>query len=153
MYVFKLCQFYIFKNNRFDSKKVELNKTIDENEVMIGTKEAISIETKDDMKIRTNIKEVSNLNIKLRSVKSVDKENTSDVVEIEKASKIPVIEILGAASNQNTDTLSCLPDSINITLLQDITVNTDENDENLNDEMKVIETAKNRNNPIVVLAI
>ena len=120
---------------------------------MIGTEEAISIETKDDMKIRTNIKEVSNLNIKLRSVKSVDKENTSDVVEIEKASKIPVIEILGAASNQNTDTLSCLPDSINITLLQDITVNTDENDENLNDEMKVIETAKNRNNPIVVLAI
>ena len=59
MYVFKLCQFYIFKNNRFDSKKVELNKTIDENEVMIGTKEAISIETKDDMKIKTNIKKLA----------------------------------------------------------------------------------------------
>ena len=118
MYVFKLCQFYIFKNNRFDSKKVELNKTIDENEVMIGTKEAISIETKDDMKIKTNIKKVSNLNIKSRSAKIVDKEHTSNVVEIEKASKITVIEILGTAGNQNTDKLSCLPDSINITQLQ-----------------------------------
>ena len=82
MYVFKLCQFYIFKNNRFDSKKVELNKTIDENEVMIGTKEAISIETKDDMKIKTNTKEVSNMSIKSRSTKTVDKEHTSDIVEI-----------------------------------------------------------------------
>ena len=60
----------------------------------------------------------------------VDKEHTSDVVEIEKSSKITVIEMIGAASNQNTDKLSCFPDSINITQIQDITVNTDESNEN-----------------------
>ena len=60
--------------------------------------------------------------------------------------KSPVIEILGTASNQNTDKLSCLPDSINITQVQDITINIDESGENLNDQIKVIETGKNKNN-------
>ena len=59
---------------------------------MIDTEEAISIENKDDMNFRTNIKEVSNLNTKSRSAKFVDKEDTSDVVEIEKASKRSVTE-------------------------------------------------------------
>ena len=59
---------------------------------MIGTEEAISIKTQEEMKSRINIKEVSNLNIKSRFAKIVDKEDTSDVVEIEKSSKIPVKE-------------------------------------------------------------
>lgn len=45
-------------------------------------------------------------------------------------------------TNKNTNTFSCLLDSIEIIHLQDITVNTDESDENLNDEIKDIETAK-----------
>ena len=114
MHLFKLCQFYLKKIHSI-VKKVEGNRNIVETEVMNGTDETISFETKDDMKIKTNIKKVSNLNIKSRSAKIVDKEHTSNVVEIEKASKIIVIEILGTAGNQNTDKLSCLPDSINIT--------------------------------------
>ena len=45
-------------------------------------------------------------------------------------------------TNQNTNTFSCLPYSIEIIHLQDITVNTNESDENLIDEIKDIETAK-----------
>ena len=95
---------------QFDSIEVvnidEVNKTIVENEVMIGTEEAISIKTQEEMKSRINIEEVSNLNIKARFAKIVDKEDTSDVVEIEKSSKIPVKENFEAASNQNTDKFS-----------------------------------------------
>ena len=140
---------------QFDSIEVvnidEVNKTIVENEVMIGTEEAISIKTQEEMKSRINIKEVSNLNIKSRFAKIVDKEDTSDVVEIEKSSKIPVKENLGAAGNQNTDKLSFLPDSINITQLQDITVNIEKSDENLNHAIKDIETAK-ENSKVVATA-
>ena len=39
--------------------------------------------------------------------------------------KISVKEDFRATSNQNTDKLSCLPDSIIITQLHNITVNTD----------------------------
>ena len=73
---------------------------------MIGTEEAISIKTQEEMKSRINIEEVSNLNIKARFAKIVDKDDTSDVVEIEKSSKIPVKENFEAASNQNTDKFS-----------------------------------------------
>ena len=44
----------------------EVNKTIVEYEVVIGTEEAISIETKEEMENSTNIDEVRNLNIKSR---------------------------------------------------------------------------------------
>ena len=47
----------------------------------------------------------------------------------------------------------CLPDSINITQLKYTTVNIDESGENLNDEINVIETAKNKYNSNVVLSI
>ena len=72
-------------NNKIEVVSIdEVHKTLDENEDMIGTEEAISIDNKDKMKIRTNVEEVSNLNIKSRAAKFVDKEDTSDVVEIEK---------------------------------------------------------------------
>ena len=95
----------ILYKERLQSDSIEVvnidegNKTIVKNEVMIGTEEAISIKTQEEMKSRINIKEVSNLNIKSRFAKIVDKEDTSDVVEIEKSSKIPVKENFGAASN------------------------------------------------------
>ena len=84
----------------------EVNKTIVENEDTISIKETISIDNKKEREFTTNIEEVRNLNIKSRAVKIVDKENTSDAVEIEKNSKISVKEDFGAASNQNTDKLS-----------------------------------------------
>ena len=131
---------------QFDSIEVvnidEVNKTMVENEVMIGTEEVISIEPKEEIEIRTNIEEVGNLNIKLRAVIIIDKEDTSDVAEFEKSSKIPVKEKIRSAKNQNSDKISCLLDSIIITLLQDITVNTNKSDENLNDEIKDIDTTK-----------
>ena len=84
----------------------EVNKIIVENEDIIGTDEAINIDNKDEMEIRTNVEEASNLDIKSRATKIVDKEDISDVVEIEKVSKISIKEYFGAASNQNTDKLS-----------------------------------------------
>ena len=45
----------------------------------------------------------------------LNKDDTSDVVEIWKVSNISVKEDFGAASNQNTDKFSCFPDSVNIT--------------------------------------
>ena len=97
---------------QFDSIEVvnidEVNKTIVENEVMIGTEEVISIEPKEEIEIRTNIEEVGNLNIKLRAVIIIDKEDTSDVAEFEKSSKIPVKEKIRYAKNQNTDKIILL---------------------------------------------
>ena len=66
----------------------EVNKIIVGNEDMIDTDEAISIDNKEEMEIRTNIGEASNLDIKSRATKFVG-EDISDVVEIEKVSKIP----------------------------------------------------------------
>ena len=94
-------------NNKIDVMNIdEVNKTIVENEDTISIKETISIDNKKEREFTTNIEEVRNLNIKSRAVKIVDKENTSDAVEIEKHSKISVKEDFGAASNQNTDKLS-----------------------------------------------
>ena len=95
----------------------EVNKIIVGNEDMIDTDEAISIDNKEEMEIRTNVEEASNLDIKSRATKIVDKEDISDVVEIEKVYNISVKGYFGSASNQNTDNLSCLPDSINNTHL------------------------------------
>ena len=82
-------------NNKIEVVSIdEVHKTLDENEDMIGTEEAISIDNKDKMKIRTNVEEVSNLNIKSRAAKFVDKEDTSDVVEIEKNLRYPLKNIL-----------------------------------------------------------
>ena len=79
---------------QFDSIEVvnidEVNKTIVENEVMIGTEEVISIEPKEEIEIRTNIEEVGNLNIKLRAVIIIDKEDTSDVAEFENLLRSPL---------------------------------------------------------------
>ena len=61
---------------------------------MISIEEAISVGTKEDIETKTNIKEVSNLNVKSRSAKTEDKKDTRDVVEIEKTSKIPITNIL-----------------------------------------------------------
>ena len=66
----------------------EVNKIIVGNEDMIDTDEAISIDNKEEMEIRTNVEEASNLDIKSRATKFVG-EDISDVVEIEKVSKIP----------------------------------------------------------------
>ena len=95
----------------------EFNRTIIEKEDIIGTEDAISIDNKQDMVIRTNVEEVSNINIKSRAAKIIDKKDISDVVEIEKVYNISIKEYFGSASNQNTDNLSCLPDSINNTHL------------------------------------
>ena len=95
----------------------EVNKIIVGNEDMIDTDEAISIDNKEEMEIRTNVEEASNLDIKSRATKIVDKEDISDVVEIEKVYNISIKEYFGSASNQNIDNLSCLPDSINNTHL------------------------------------
>ena len=54
----------------------------------------------------------------------------------------PLKTCFGTISNQNTDKLSCLLDSIKTAQLWYITVNTDERDRNLNNEIKGIETAK-----------
>ena len=83
-------------NNKIEVVSIdEVHKTLVENEDMIGTEEAISIDNKDKMKIRTNVEEVSNLNIKSRAAKFVDKEESSDVVEIEKKNlRYPLKNIL-----------------------------------------------------------
>ena len=60
----------------------EFNRTIIEKEDIIGTEDDISIDNKQDMVIRTDVEEVSNINIKSRAAKIIDKENASDVVEI-----------------------------------------------------------------------
>ena len=117
----------------------ELTNTIVENEGSIVTEEAISIENKEE--IRTNVEGASDINIKSIAAKIVDEKDYIAVVEIEKVSKISVEENFEADSNQTTDKLSCLPDSITITQLQYITVNTDESDVNLDDKIKDIETA------------
>ena len=95
----------------------EFNRTIIEKKDIIGTEDAISIDNKQDMVIRTNVEEVSNINIKSRAAKIIDKKDISDVVEIEKVYNISIKEYFGSASNQNIDNLSCLPDSINNTHL------------------------------------
>ena len=81
------------------------------------------------MKIRIHIAEIKNLNTESKAARIVDKEDTSDVVEIEKKSNFSVKEDFGSTSNRNTDKLCCLTDNIIITQLHDITVNTDESDE------------------------
>ena len=45
----------------------EVNKIIVENEDMIGTDEAINIDNKEEMEIRTNIEEVSKLKYQTKS--------------------------------------------------------------------------------------
>ena len=91
----------------------KVNKTIVENEVMIDAEEAISINNKEEIEIKTNIEKVSNVNIKSRPAKIVDREDTIMLLKLKKC------------LSQNTDKLSCLSDSINITQLHDITVNAD----------------------------
>ena len=72
----------------------EVSKTIVKNEDIIDIEKVISIDNKEEMEIRPNGEEVSNTNIKSIAMKIVDKENISDDVEIEKASKIAVKKIL-----------------------------------------------------------
>jgi len=78
-------------------------------------------------KSRADIEGVCNINSKSRVEDIVNKEDTSDVVEIEKVFKITT----GTTINQTVDVFSSLPDSNEIKLGY-IKVNTDESDENLN---------------------
>ena len=78
-------------------------------------------------KSRADIEGVCNINSKSRVEDIVNKEDTSDVVEIEKVFKITT----GTTINQTVDVFSSLPDSNEIKLGY-IKVNTDECDENLN---------------------
>ena len=78
-------------------------------------------------KSRADIEGVCNINSKSRVEDIVNKEDTSDVVEIEKVFKITT----GTTINQTVDVFSSLPDSNEIKLGY-IKVNTDGSDENLN---------------------
>jgi len=78
-------------------------------------------------KSRADIEGVCNINSKSRVEDIVNKEDTSDVVEIEKVFKITT----GTTINQTVDVFSSLPDSNEIKLGY-IKVNTDESDGSLN---------------------
>ena len=78
-------------------------------------------------KFRTDIEGVCNINSKSRVEDNVNKQDTSDVVEIEKIFKITTRTTI----NQTIDVFSSLPDS-DETKLGYIKVNTDESDENIN---------------------
>ena len=78
-------------------------------------------------KSRADIEGVCNINSKSRVEDIVNKEDTSDVVGIEKVFKITT----GTTINQTVDVFSSLPDS-DETKLGYIKVNTDESNENIN---------------------
>ena len=85
----KTAKVMVVKRISVDSKEVDnisnkievvnidkVNKTIVENEVIIDAEEAININNKEEIETRTSIEEVSNVNIKSRPAKIVDREDT-----------------------------------------------------------------------------
>ena len=99
----------------------EYTKTTLEDDDRILTEEAISNDNKKE--IRADVEGVCNINSKSRVDEFINKVNTSDVVEIEKNSKITT----GTTINRSIDVLNPLPDS-DETKLGYIKVNTDERD-------------------------
>lgn len=101
---------------------------------MTITYEVSSIDSKDE--IKTDNQGDSNISFKSRTENIINQEDTSAIVEIEKVSKISTKGDFGTASNQTTNMLSLLLDSIVIPQLRYNKVNTDECDVNLNDGKK-----------------
>jgi len=99
----------------------EYTKTTLEDDDRILTEEAISNDNKKE--IRADVEGVCNINSKSRVDEFINKVYTSDVVEIEKNSKITT----GTTINRSIDVLNPLPDS-DETKLGYIKVNTDERD-------------------------
>ena len=77
---------------------------------MIITDEVSSIDSKDE--IKTDNEGDINISIKSKTKNIINQEDTSAIVENEKASKISTKGDFGTASNQTTHVLSLLLDSI-----------------------------------------
>ena len=77
---------------------------------MVGTEETIRIDNKEE--IKTNVEEVSNINIKSRAVKMQIKRILVFLLKFRNFIRSPLKTCFGTISNQNTDKLSCLLDSI-----------------------------------------